>query len=515
MTDACRTRIRRPNSRIPHVDVRIVDMWRQHIRHSIFPIRSTSISLLKKGDRHLTTIVFRGVHTVGLEPVPLIQHLPWNRVMQRTFLVLFLMGLQLGAIGLGDAMAGYYDHTLGIVPVPIASGAAWASINALDDGSLGVVYAKARSTPVGGPNVGLQWIRSIDGGLHWSQPVTFAERLGVNGSMYDDWLDPNGGSLLGHTVYEARNQSFGQLPGGRIVCSMANLDAYYDNSGTPVDQSPGAMRRYTGMSYCYSDDYGQTWSPVQSMSPGPFGGQHNPEKYMAASPHGEIVTLSDGTSLMSVYGSRDPAYSGPLEIPSGTTYMAGVLRSTDNGMTWEDPSLISWKSEGAPYEETSLCIVPGTDQLLAAQRTQAGNTVLYESDDLGRTWQYQGDLTGYQQHPADIFPLADGSLMTTWGDRGAQVAMGRSSLGGDDVLLGPTSCFNSGYANGAQAGDGSIVVLYYDMPGSWYTSSVYAVRFTEGQFLAAAGVQTPEPSSLALTTIALLGLFGYFWQRRK
>jgi hypothetical protein len=29
------------------------------------------ISLLKKGGRHLTTIVFRGVHTVGSEPVPL------------------------------------------------------------------------------------------------------------------------------------------------------------------------------------------------------------------------------------------------------------------------------------------------------------------------------------------------------------------------------------------------------------------------------------------------------------
>jgi hypothetical protein len=34
---------------------------------------SRPISLLKKGDRHLTTIIFRSVHTVGSEPVPLFQ----------------------------------------------------------------------------------------------------------------------------------------------------------------------------------------------------------------------------------------------------------------------------------------------------------------------------------------------------------------------------------------------------------------------------------------------------------
>ena len=35
------------------------------------------------------------------------------------------------------------------------------------------------------------------------------------------------------------------------------------------------------------------------------------------------------------YGSYDPEYDGDLEIPDGTRTMCGVLRSTDNGETWD------------------------------------------------------------------------------------------------------------------------------------------------------------------------------------
>ena len=51
---------------------------------------------------------------------------------------------------------------------------------------------------------------------------------------------------------------------------------------------------------------------------------------------------------------------------------------------------------------------------------------------------------------------------------------------------------DSGYANGAQAGDGTIVVTYYDMGEKssyrnlWAKSKVFVVRFTEEEFLAAA-----------------------------
>ena len=59
-------------------------------------------------------------------------------------------------------------------------------------------------------------------------------------------------------------------------------------------------------------------------------------------------------------------------------------------------------------------------------------------------------------------------------------------------LAWDASCANCGYANGAQAGDGSIVVVYYAMPSTrnyrklWGDSKVYTVRFTEAAFLKAA-----------------------------
>jgi hypothetical protein len=56
---------------------------------------------------------------------------------------------------------------------------------------------------------------------------------------------------------------------------------------------------------------------------------------------------------------------------------------------------------------------------------------------------------------------------------------------------------NCGYANGAQAGDGTIVVVYYAMPTTknyrklWGDSVVYVVRFTEQQFLKAGQLKQP------------------------
>ena len=238
------------------------------------------------------------------------------------------------------------------------------------------------------------------------------------------------------------------------------------------------------------------------MNISPFGG-----KPPLVSPHWRIVTLADGTALVTCYGSYDPEYDGDLEIPDGTRTMCGVLRSTDNGETWGDPSIVMAKPEQLAWEETALCLLED-DKLLAHVRTGRHNIVQYVSHDKGRNWQGPTEVTEPGQQPGGAFRLQSGNLLSTWGNRRAPfgaVAMLSHDNGEtwdyDHRVSLAWDAHNPdcGYANGAQAGDGTIVVTYYDMGEKssyrnlWDKSRVFVVRFTEEEFLAAPGAPQAEP----------------------
>lgn len=249
-----------------------------------------------------------------------------------------------------------------------------------------------------------------------------------------------------------------------------------------------------GIVYTWSDDLGKTWSKTRKMLTGPVGGPAG-----GLSPHWRVITLKDGTALMTIYGSYDRGYKGKLKIPKDTQVVSALIRSTDNGKTWGDMSVVMAKPNPLAYEETALCQVGGL--LLAHVRTDRHNVVQYSSTDDGRTWKESIQVTEPGQQPGGAFQLAGGKLLFTWGNRrppyGAAAMLShdggktwdyehRVSLGWD----APNG--NCGYANGAQAGNGSIVVVYYVMPvspdyrGLWTGSKIYTVRFTENQFLEAA-----------------------------
>ncbi len=377
----------------------------------------------------------------------------------------------------------------------VAEGAAWGTITPLADGSLGLIYQLGRPLPdVDACNVSMQWVRSADGGKTWSAPVLISERLGPNGTLFA----PREGG--GYVVFQQRNQALGQLPGGRIVCSFCELNYNYDQGGKPVN-NPDADHNHQnqGVVYTWSDDMGKTWLPTRRMDTGPVGGSGG-----GVSPHWRVVTLKDGTALMTIYGSYNPQYSGPVKVPSGTRKVAGVVRSTDSGKTWGDFTPIFTDSDYRQYEETALCLVG--EKLLAHQRRSEGNIVQYESLDGGRTWHGPTPLTEPGQHPGGAFVLASGKLLATWGNR--RPPFGAAAMIGADAgetwnyehrvsLAWDAPGENCGYANGAQAGDGTIVVTYYIMPAGlsagryrtfWTDSKVYATRFTEEQFLKAAGL---------------------------
>ncbi len=379
----------------------------------------------------------------------------------------------------------------------IATGAAWGTITTLADGSLGLVYQKARPIKeCKGVNVAMEWIRSTDGGKSWSRPVLVSQRRGPGGKLY--LKRPEGG----YVALQDRNQALGQLPSGRIVVSFCRLNYSYRKTGEQVVHAETDFGfENQGTFYCWSDDLGKTWSEVQALQPGLVGGG----KGGAIAPHWRIVSLANGAAMMSLYGAYNPQYQGPVKVPEGTKKLSAVVRSTDNGQTWGDPSVILADPDKQFYEETALCVVG--DKLLAHVRKPGGNVDQYVSTDDGRTWQGPTPLTEGGQQPGGAFLLKSGKLMATWGNR--RPPMGAAAMLSNDEgkswdyahrvsLAWDAPNENCGYANGTQAGDGSIVVVYYIMhvpPGGpdgyhklWLGSKVYAVRFTEEQFLKAAGL---------------------------
>jgi len=130
---------------------------------------------------------------------------------------------------------------------------------------------------------------------------------------------------------------------------------------------------------------------------------------------GGFVGLSDGTVVLNVYGA----------IERGTfRHEAGILRSTDDGKTWGDYSIIGERADrdGGParLNETDLVELP-SGKLLTMSRTQYPGFPLYKgmSADRGRTWAVgESGLTGLC--PALCFSHAgppEGTVVLVYHDR--------------------------------------------------------------------------------------------------
>ena len=106
-----------------------------------------------------------------------------------------------------------------------------------------------------------------------------------------------------------------------------------------------------------------------------------------------------------MYGSADPEWNDEPKVPAGATRLVGIVRSGDNGQTWQDFTMVSTDNN---HNETALLAL--TDKhILAASRTYSrGNVDVLESYDAGRTWSTPRSITQNSQHPADLIRLAGG-----------------------------------------------------------------------------------------------------------
>lgn len=273
--------------------------------------------------------------------------------------------------------------------------------------------------------------RSRDNGLTWSPQQVIVD------SDEDD-----------------RNPAFGVAHDGTIVLSYM-----YQCSYTDERQYTPSLRK-ADVKVMRSSDLGLTWTEPETLDPAVYG---------LLSPFGRMVTLADGTLLMSIYTA------GGTETLSNGSY---TLRSTDNGQTWSPPSLIS-----AGKDETSLLVLPSGEILAACRETVREHQRLWvcRSTDGGVTWSEAELVTGDMQHPADLVLLDDDTVLLLYGNRkGPYRIEGRISRDGGKTWDSRLLTFSGhlygydvpsprptdlGYPTGNLSADGSrLVVTYYYNP---------------------------------------------------
>jgi BNR repeat-like domain len=227
-----------------------------------------------------------------------------------------------------------------------------------------------------------------------------------------------------------------------------------------------------------SVDGGLTWE-----RPGPLP---VPE-LVTGSPCGKIVALTDGMLLMAIYQSRLAAAPEQWEDESW------LVRSTDDGRTWSEPTLI-----GNGYNETALLALPD-DGVLAVLRGERGNDGLSvaRSADGGRIWSAPTRLTEPGQHPAGLVGLADGSILLTYGNRNPPYRIeGRVSRDGGRTWLDVLLVFSGGRG----------VTVYYYTPSLQLAGRARVERrgpfYKPDDYLAVAVAWDPDAPLAALAELA-------------
>ncbi len=268
-------------------------------------------------------------------------------------------------------------------------------------------------------------VRSRDEGRTWSEPTV----------IYDD-PDDN------------RDPHIAEMPDGSLVCTFFSLRPTGKES--PKWEGRGAKM-------IRSTDGGKTWGREARTLVGAG------ERWYCSAP---VRCVSDGTWLLGVY-----RYAPPSE-----TY-GGVLRSTDNGTTWEGPILIG-KGQNLPLDAETDVIELKDGTLYAALRSGKPDVPMHyaTSADGGKTWTEAKDI-GFRGHAPHLYRMKSGAILLTHRVPNTALHISRDE---GKTWQGPFEIDHvlGAYPSSVELKDGTVLFVYYEEGEG---SAVRARRFRIGE----------------------------------
>lgn len=279
--------------------------------------------------------------------------------------------------------------------------------------------------------------------------------LGAGGALSLSWSDLAGDAwsapqTIVDSTADDRNPAFAILPNQRMVL------AYHEQASYSAEGKYDPALAKARCMYMGSDDLGKTWS-----APKPLG----IEGLESCSPYGRMIRLSNET-LMTVYGPFSSKIPGFKNRNTDKGDFAYLVRSTDEGETWSDPTLIK-----EHHNETALWSLPN-GRLLAVGRSDNAMQRLDASlsADQGRAWSSPLRITGPMQHPGDLLMLSNGWILLVFGDREPTEKTIQGVISRDQGRTWDLNCRivfsrpvfgDFGYPSAALLPNGNLAVVYY------------------------------------------------------